>query len=247
MWFLAHSIPNSLCRALGNPANNLTGVEEVIMSQIERVNPVKDPLWRKVFRIYMMTCFPCALLITLPSVFIIPSLLRKGDYLTLSLFVAIWVAFAVPLISAGLSKLRHRKVLGHMVALLSCPHRFSPRAHQVVDTKRGQYFGVDTDRGTLLYIRRVNRDTTDVVALTMDDWVKCEQDGACLRIHTCRTDVSPLCVYDHPASVGLIAETLRAMRHRRYPEPAGESWSHYVRRQSRLIPYAHNVIAPQDI
>ncbi|TDS68035.1 hypothetical protein C7434_3781 [Pantoea sp. PNA 14-12] len=217
------------------------------MNKAESVKSDKEALGKRLFSIYMMTCLPCALLATISSVFITPSLFRKGDYLTLSLFVIIWAAVVGPVISAGLSKYRCRKALDKMVALLRCPNLFNPRTHQVVDTRRGLYFGVDNEHGTLLYIRRVSKYTTDVVALTMDDWVKCEQKNGCLRIHTCVSDLPMLCVYDHPASVRLMAETLKAMRYRSYPELLGEAWPHYVRGQSRIIPYEHNVIASNDI
>lgn len=161
----------------------------------------------------------------------------------------VWAAILLPLGYRRFSIMRRSRQLKQMVSMLSSAERFSPqKQHQVLDAGRGKYLGIDTQRGTILYIHMVKRGVIDVIGLTMRDWTDRELEGSALRLNTKDPDVPVLSVNAHPIVAKELFNTLGAMSHNSYAEPfPNEPWPEYVGRQSRFVEFEHNVVVPQVV
>ena len=230
------------------------------MDITSRLISAKQVWLKALFRTYMILGFPCALLISIPSVLMAPSLLRNEAYLTLSFFIMIWAGVVVPLIYILISRFFRLRCLNRIAAMLSRPDRFSPqKQHQVMDVGGGKYFGIDTRHGTLLYIHRVKKDVIDVIGyihrvkkdvidvigLSMKDWTRRQLEGSALRLYTRMPDMPVLSIHAHPSVARVLFDTLDAMSHNHYDDPFPDAWPEYVKQQSRFIEFEHDVVVPQ--
>ncbi len=221
------------------------------MKAVQRTDSRLDKLRLLVRFAYYFLALPCLLFFMAASLIIYSGNQPGGhdDVDMAVFFIFVWCAVLIPFGIRRYGKISRRRQLQKMVAMLSSPERFSPqKQHQVLDAGRGKYLGVDTERGTILYIHIVKKGLVDVVGLTMQGWTNRELEGTELRLYTRMPDVPVLSVYAHQTVARELFNTLGAMSHNSYSEPfPKEPWPEYVGRQSRFVEFEHNVVVPQVV
>lgn len=220
------------------------------MKTVQRHDNKVDLFWAFTRVLYYFLGLPSLIFLALASIIIYSSNGPNGrDPDMAYLFVMIWAGILIPLGYRHYSIRARRLKLCKIVSMLSSAERFSPqKQHQVLDAGRGKYIGIDTQRGTILYIHMVKKGVIDVMGLTMNDWTDRELEGSALRLYTRMPDVPVLSVFAHPTVAKDLFNTLGAMVHKSYSEPfPDEPWAEYVGRQSRFVEFEHDVVVPQVI
>lgn len=220
------------------------------MKIVQRTDSKIETLWVILRFVYYFLALPCLLFLALASlvgIFGNTMVRADGGYYYFS--ALLWAAIIIPLGYRRFCILNRRRQLKQMVNLLTSAERFSPqKQHQVMDAGRGKYLGIDTQRGTILYIHMVKKGIIDVIGLTMQDWTNRELESSALRLYTRMPDVPVLSVYAHSTVAKELFNTLGAMSHNSYSEPfPKEPWQEYVGRQSRFVECEHNVVVPQAV
>ncbi|MEQ9927985.1 plasmid IncI1-type surface exclusion protein ExcA [Pectobacterium parvum] len=217
------------------------------MKNVNRHIPMTESLKRFCLVIYMILVFPCALIITVVSIFIGPSTLTDGDTKSVMFLISAWAGVLIPVLYCIKKKNNRNKKLKQIVSLLRSEDRFSPsNHHQVFNVGHDKYLGIDSKLGTILYVHIVKKDVIDVIGLTMRDWTDRELQGSILRIYTRMPDMPVLSLSMNKSKD--IFDMLGAMSHKNYSEPyPNEPWSLYVKRQSKLVQFEHDVVVPQAI
>ncbi|MBD8165403.1 plasmid IncI1-type surface exclusion protein ExcA [Erwinia persicina] len=220
------------------------------MKTVQRYENKSELFWRITRSLYYFFGLPCLIVLalaTLVGIFGNTMVHADGDFYLFSLLI--WAAILIPLIYRRFTVTIRRRKLQRMVDMLSHADRFSPqKQHQVMDAGRGKYLGIDTQRGTILYIHMVKKGVIDVMGLTMNDWTDRELEGSALRLYTRMPEVPVLSVFAHPTVAKDLFNTLGAMVHKSYSEPfPDEPWAEYVGRQSRFVEFEHDVVVPQVI
>ncbi|MDK9605889.1 plasmid IncI1-type surface exclusion protein ExcA [Lelliottia wanjuensis] len=223
------------------------------MKAVQRTDSRLDKLWLLVRFAYYFLALPYLVFMGISMAFVsygtAVGKTTGADSQFYSVAIVVWLLAIVPLAIRRYGKVSRRRQLKKMAAMLSSPERFSPqKQHQVLDAGRGKYLGVDTERGTILYIHIVKKGLIDVVGLTMQGWTNRELEGTALRLYTRMPDVPVLSVYAHQTVARELFNTLGAMSHNSYSEPfPKEPWPEYVGRQSRFVEFEHNVVVPQVV
>lgn len=219
------------------------------MKAVQRHDNSMDFIWALTKTFYYFIFLPCALILAAMTLFLFISGSYRYSLFTTDYFLLtfLWLSILLPLGVRKFSTMSRRDKLNKMVALLTSDERFSPqKQHQVLDAGRGKYLGIDSQRGTILYIHMVKKGIIDVMGLTMRDWTDREFEGSALRLYTKNPDVPVLSVNAHPIVTKDLFNTLGAMAHKNYGEPfPQEPWSLYVARQSKFVEFEHNVVVPQ--
>lgn len=220
------------------------------MNTTQRNVTGQDAFQALVKAVYYFLILPCALILAAMTLSIFFSnshyKLFTSDYFLLSLLYAVII---VPLSIRFYNVRNRRQRLEKMVAQLSREDRFCPQAqHQILDAARGKYLGIDTRHGTILYIHMVREGVIDIIALTMADWTRREQEESWLRIYTRQPDIPVLSIHTHQDIARRLFDTLGAMSSNSYSEPfPQEPWTEYVGRQSNFVEYQYNVTVPQAV
>lgn len=220
------------------------------MNTTQRNVTGQDAFQALVKAVYYFLILPCALILAAMTLSIFFSnshyKLFTSDYFLLSLLYAVII---VPLSIRFYNVRSRRQRLEKMVAQLSREDRFCPQAqHQILDAARGKYLGIDTLHGTILYIHMVREGVIDIIALTMADWTRREQEESWLRIYTRHPDIPVLSIHTHQDIARRLFDTLGAMSSNSYSEPfPQEPWTEYVGRQSNFVEYQYNVTVPQAV
>jgi hypothetical protein len=101
---------------------------------------------------------------------------------------------------------------------------FNPRDSMLeVCNAGGDYLGIDTTNGTLLYIRLIRRGVVDIIGLTLSDLTRRRVEGkSTLRLYTRFTDLP--CITVKTAYAQHFFDVIGAMESRQYalPEPFGK-------------------------
>lgn len=220
------------------------------MNTTQRNVTGQDAFQALVKAVYYFLILPCALILAAMTLSIFFSnshyKLFTSDYFLLSLLYAVII---VPLSIRFYNVRSRRQRLERMVAQLSREDRFCPQAqHQILDAARGKYLGIDTRHGTILYIHMVREGVIDIIALTMADWTRREQEESWLRIYTRQPDIPVLSIHTHQDIARRLFDTLGAISSNSYSEPfPQEPWTEYVGRQSNFVEYQYNVTVPQAV
>ena len=219
------------------------------MKTVQRTDTKAETFGVLVKSLYYFLALPCLVFFAAVSLIIYsghgPS---SNDPAMSAFFVLVWIALIVPLGIRHYAKVSRRNKLKKMVALLTHSERFNPqKQHQVLDAGRGKYLGIDTQKGTILYIHIVKKGVTDVIGMDMQSWTNRELEGSALRLYTRQPEVPVLSVYAHPTVAKALFDTLGAMNHNTYANSFTDSWPVYVSQQSRFVEYEHNVVVPQAV
>lgn len=205
--------------------------------------------WALIRSAYYLVFLPCAIFfaaITLIVFFGAPFRheIYPSDYFLLAM---LWMFIILPLGFRYISIKMRRKKLLHIVDFLKSDRRFNPTAnHEVFSAAKGKYLGIDTKRGTILYVHMFKKGVVDVIGMTMNTWTNTELEGSAIRIYTLDPDLPMLSITAPPAVVSNLYDTLGAMRHQSYSEPCpDEPWTLHVARQSKFIEFEHKVVVPQ--
>lgn len=220
------------------------------MKTAQRHDNWKDFIWALTRVLYYFLGLPSLLILAFASIIIYANNgPTKPDSSMGFFFLLIWAGIIIPLSYRRFAHIARRRQLNKMVALLTSDERFSPqKQHQVFNVAQGKYLGIDSQRGTILYIHMVNKGIIDVMGLTMDDWTDREIEGSAFRIYTKKPDVPVLSVNAHQIIAKDLFNTLGAMNHNAYSEPfPQEPWALHVARQSKFVEFEHNVVVPQAV
>ncbi|PYD15937.1 plasmid IncI1-type surface exclusion protein ExcA [Pseudomonas savastanoi] len=163
-----------------------------------------------------------------------------GDELGTAL---IWAAI---LLSVGIFAygIRSRKrTLKSITAALRDPAYFSPdEGYEIYQQGAGKYLGIDTRNGTILYVHRIRKGEVDVVALTMNDWTKCEVEGTNIfRLFTQFTDLPRLEIFCPWAERWY--DTIGVMRQKQYTN--AQAFKQHVHHRLEALERDLNVQIPR--
>ncbi|EKS1073463.1 plasmid IncI1-type surface exclusion protein ExcA [Cronobacter sakazakii] len=221
------------------------------MKDVQRTESTSEKMLAIIKFAYYFLALPCLMIVGIAMAFIAYGTLTGkttgADSQFYSVAVVVWLLAIVPLSVRRYAKHSRSRQLKKMVEMLSNKNRFAPKAeHQLFDAGRGKYFGIDTQRGTLLYIHMVKKGVADVVGFDMRGWTNRELDGSVLNLYTRNPEVPVISINAHPVVAKKLYDTLGAMSHNRYEDNfPKEPWADYVRNQSRFIAYDHEVVVPQ--
>lgn len=140
-----------------NLSQSLLG-EGTAMKEVNRRISVIVSIWRLCLLMYMVFGFPCALLISIASVFMGPSSLTNGELASGFFLSVVWLGALLPIIYIVGGRKYRASRLKQIVSMLSNTDRFNPhKQHQVINAGTGKYLGIDKKRGTILYIHMVKK------------------------------------------------------------------------------------------
>lgn len=210
--------------------------------EVQRLKSAKEGLTGLFGVLYMFTGFPCALLISLISVFMTPSLIREGAYSTVFFFAIIWLAAIVPVALIFSRARRGRKLTNSIVSSVRSKSVFWPdQADELHSPAAGKYFGIDTKNGTFLYINRIRKGQVDVVGLTMGDWTSRELEGSKLRLYTKFPEMP--CIEISTPWAKRWYDTLGAMEYKRFHST--KPFSQYVSEHFEALERENNIHIPK--
>lgn len=193
---------------------------------IQRLRTAKEG-WFWIARImYMFIAFPCALLISIPSLFMAPSLLEHRSYSTFLFFAVIWLGALIPIVIFVSGVISRRRLLKQVTAAIKDSRFFDPEPNnEIYHEGDGKYLGIDTKNGTILYVHRIRKGQLDVLALTMGDWTNREVEGnSILRLYTKHPEL-PRIQIGTPVAQNWY-DTLGAMEYKQYSTP--QPFARYV-------------------
>ncbi len=193
---------------------------------IQRLRTAKEG-WFWIVRImYMFIAFPCALIISIPSLFMAPSLLEQRSYSTFLFFAVIWLGALIPIVIFVSGVISRRRLLKQVTAAIKDPRFFYPEPNnEIYHEGDGKYLGIDTKNGTILYVHRIRKGQLDVLALTMGDWTNREVEGnSILRLYTKLPEL-PRIQIGTPVAQNWY-DTLGAMEYKQYSTP--QPFARYV-------------------
>lgn len=207
--------------------------------------------WLLIRSAYYRVFLPCAIIFAVITLFVVfstsaESYLYTSDYFLLAM---LWMFIILPLSFRYISIKARDKKLHKISSLLKSDSRFSPQAnHEIFSASKGKYLGIDTKRGTILYVHMLKKGVIDVVGLNMGSWTNVELEGSALRIYIPDPDLPMLSITAPPAVASNLYNTLGAMSHKAYSEPCpDEPWPLHVARQSKFIEFEHKVMVPQAV
>lgn len=210
---------------------------------IQRLKTAKEGWAWLVKTTYMIIGFPCALIITVPSLFMAPSLIKEEAYSTLFFFFVIWMGALIPILIIAWRTFSRRSFLKKITSTLRNSQFFAPdEVNESYHEAAGKYLGIDTINGTILYVHRIRKGQVDVVALTMADWTNREVEGNMFRLYTKFPDLPRIEVASPWAQRWY--DSLGAMEHQQYnntPPP----FAQFVRDRLDALEREHNIQIPR--
>lgn len=210
---------------------------------VQRLKTAKEGwLWMVKF-LYMLIGFPSALLIGIPSLFLVPSLLEQKNFATLAFCSMLWLAALVPVVIFLRGVLSRRRLLKQITKAIKAPQFFNPDdANEMYHEGDGKYLGIDTKNGTILYVHRIRKGHLDVVALTMNDWTNREVEGkGILRLYTKFPDLARIEIGTPWAQRWY--DTLGAMEHKQYAN--AQAFKQHVHHRLEALERDLNVQIPR--
>lgn len=208
-------------------------------------------IWLLTRSAYYRVFLPCALFFAAITLFVLFGTSVKHKVYTTDYFLLamLWMFIILPLSFRYISIKVRDKRLHKISSLLKSDLRFSPQAnHEIFSASKGKYLGIDTKRGTILYVHMLKKGVIDVVGLNMGSWTNVELEGSALRIYIPDPDLPMLSITAPPAVASNLYNTLGAMSHKAYSEPCpDEPWPLHVARQSKFVEFEHKVVVPQAV
>jgi len=174
-------------------------------------------IWLLTKSAYYRVFLPCAIVFAVITLFVVfstsaESYLYTSDYFLLAM---LWLFIILPLSFRYISIKARNKKLHEISSLLKSDSRFSPQAnHEIFSASKGKYLGIDTKRGTILYVHLLKKGVIDVVGLNMGSWTNVELEGSALRIYIPDPDLPMLSITAPPAVASNLYNTLGAMSHK---------------------------------
>ena len=110
-----------------------------------------------------------------------------------------------------------RRRLAKLLSVLKNNDVYDPHpANEMREVNCGAYFGVDTQRGTLLYIRLCKNNEVDILGFNLSNWRKCTlEHGQTLRLYIHSVD-TPYIEIQHRRRARMLFEKISAMREQHY-------------------------------
>ncbi|MBN4174427.1 hypothetical protein GSU75_01632 [Pseudomonas savastanoi pv. phaseolicola] len=213
--------------------------------KVQRLKTAKEGWFWIVKIFYMFIAFPCAVFVTIPSLFMAPSLIDRQAYSTLFFFAVIWLGVLIPMGIFIYGVLSRRRLLKRVTRVIKSPQFFNPDpTHEIYHEGDGKYLGIDTQNGTILYVHRIRKGQVDVVALTMDDWTNREVEGkGILRLYTKHPDLPRIEIGTPLAQ--LWYDTLGAMEHKQKQYSTPQPFNRYVHDRLEALERDLNVQIPR--
>lgn len=183
---------------------------------VQRLKTAKEG-WLWIVKIlYMFIAFPCAVIVTIPSIFMAPSLIGRQAYSTLFFFSMIWLGVLIPIAIFVHGVLSRRGLLKRVTKAIKASQFFDPDpSNEIYHEGDGKYLGIDTKNGTILYVHRIRKGQVDVVGMTMEDWTNREVEGkGIFRLYTKFPDLPRIEIGTPWAQRWY--DTLGAMEHKQY-------------------------------
>ncbi|GFN47216.1 plasmid IncI1-type surface exclusion protein ExcA [Candidatus Regiella insecticola] len=130
-----------------------------------------------------------------------------------------WAALVIPLAWYVIRYINKRCRLAKILSVIKSAESYDPAPeNEIREMHSSAYFGIDTKRGTMLYIRLFNKKEIDIFGFNINNWRHCELTGTNkLRFYINSTEV-PFIDIQHRRA-WLLYEKICVMRNQQYHYP----------------------------
>lgn len=144
------------------------------------------------------------------------SVVRDENILYANLSLA---ALVIPLLWCTVSYINKRCRIAKILSVIKSDESYDPASeNEIREMHSSAYFGIDTKRGTMLYIRLFNKKEIDIFGFNINNWRHCELTGTNkLRFYINSTEV-PFIDIQHRRA-WLLYEKICVMRNQQYHYP----------------------------
>lgn len=217
--------------------------EDEIM--VQRMKTAKEGWFWLVKLAYMFIGFPFLLFVGIATIYALSTSRAEAQIAGLPQFaLLVWACVLVPVAIFAYGIFSRRRLVKSITAALRSVEYFNPDpAYEAYHEGDGKYLGIDTEKGTILYVHKIRKGEVDVVALTMDDWINREVDGSMLRLYT-KFPRLP-CVEIATPWAQRWYDTLGAMEYKRPKPPA--QFTSYVSKRLERLEQEHQIFIPRVV
>jgi len=195
----------------------------------QRLQTSPEALLTLLRALYVVFGLPCFIFLTVASFLMAGGSSGQDRTETLMFGALMSLGVIIPVTIFILKALGNRRLLKNIVQELSDSDKFSPDASfEVYKEGEGKYFGIDSNNGTILYIRLIRKGQVEVVGLAMGDWTSRELEGKKLRLYTKFPELP--CIEIAVPWAQRWYDSLGAMEYKRYAmtKPFGQYVSEHV-------------------
>ncbi|AWK15725.1 plasmid IncI1-type surface exclusion protein ExcA [Candidatus Fukatsuia symbiotica] len=130
-----------------------------------------------------------------------------------------WAALLIPLLWCIIRYINKRRRIAKILATIKSDESYDPTPdNEIREMHSSAYFGIDTKRGTMLYIRLFNKKEIDIFGFNINNWRHCELTGTNkLRFYINSTEV-PFIDIQHRRA-WLLYEKICVMKNQQYDYP----------------------------
>ncbi|WP_426154103.1 plasmid IncI1-type surface exclusion protein ExcA [Pseudomonas sp. DC3000-4b1] len=210
---------------------------------IQRLKTAGEAWFGIVRTLYMLFAFPFLVFI---GVVMLASVTHRTDFRAPGDSLGTAIIWAAILLSVGVFFYGRRsriRTLKSVTAAMRDPAYFSPdEGYEIYQQGAGKYLGIDTRNGTVLYVHRIRKGQVDVVALTMNDWTKCEVEGTnVFRLYTKFVELPRLEIFSPWAERWY--DTIGVMRQKQYTNT--QAFKQHVHQRLEALERDLNVQIPR--
>ncbi|OVZ88290.1 surface exclusion protein [Yersinia kristensenii] len=130
-----------------------------------------------------------------------------------------WSALVIPIGWCITRYINKRRRLASILSTIKSDESYDPTPeNEMREIHSSAYFGIDTKRGTMLYVRLVNNREVDILGFNISNWRQCElRANNQLRIYTNSTEMPFIDIQNSKA--WYLYEKICVMRNQQYNYP----------------------------
>ncbi|AWK15483.1 plasmid IncI1-type surface exclusion protein ExcA (plasmid) [Candidatus Fukatsuia symbiotica] len=141
---------------------------------------------------------------------------RDRDLLYANLSLA---ALVIPLLWCTISYINKRLCLAKILSVIKSDESYYPAPdNEIREMHSSAYFGIDPKRGTMLYVRLINKKEIDILGFNISNWRNCELRASNrLRLYINSAEMPFIDIQNNKA--WLLYERICVMRNQQYNYP----------------------------
>lgn len=185
---------------------------------VQRLKTAREKWFGLIKTAYLFT-FPFLVILGVITLLMAFSFTGVDRTETFQFSMLVWIGVLIPLAMFIHGVVSRHRLLKRITRSMKDPQYFWPSAgYEIYHKGDGKYLGIDTNKGTLLYIHRIRKGQVDVLGLTVNDLTELELVGnGLLRLYTKHPELP--CIEIGTPWAKLWCDTLGAMEHRQPQTP----------------------------